>query len=138
MLQWQRLSHRISSRRTVAVVHTINQVLLPKWTNTSLFDLVEELRGQRYDTVIGILDKLNLTSDLSAGQSLTLFAPSDLAFENAPDEIKKYLEDTEAYSSEITQLLTSHVSLGRLYSTANLTSETVIHADIQWQLARDH
>jgi uncharacterized surface protein with fasciclin (FAS1) repeats len=121
------------------VVHTIDQVLFPKWASTDLFALVEELKGQGYDTVIGLLDTLNLTSDLLNGQSVTVFAPSDEAFEKAPDEVKKYLNDAETYRVEITELLTSHVVIGRLYPTANLTSETMIKTinGKEWQVTVD-
>jgi uncharacterized surface protein with fasciclin (FAS1) repeats len=62
------------------VVHTIDQVLLPKWVSTDLLTLADELKGQGYDTIIGLLDFFNFTSDLLNGVRVTIFAPSDEAF----------------------------------------------------------
>lgn len=83
---------------TNGIVHTINKVLMP----VSAMNLVEVAKVLNLTTLVDYLNKSGLSATLNGEQGpFTLFAPSNKAFEDLPESVKRSLRDNPARLREI-------------------------------------
>lgn len=95
------------------IIHGIEAVLMPP-------DILRALRlAGRFDTLLLAIERADLLDDLQAEGPFTLFAPTDEAFEELPDDA---LEDMS--NEELRNLLLFHVVQDRLLAE-DLTGDAV-------------
>lgn len=100
------------------VIHVINTVLVPP----GIMNIVQTAEYYNFSTLVTAIKAANLTAALSGNSSkLTVFAPTNAAFESLPSGILNYLLSN---TTALSQVLTYHVASGYLTAAdiENLTS----------------
>ncbi len=89
------------------VIHAIDQVILPASVDADATSTIADIAGadSRFSTLVTALGAANLTSALAdADASLTVFAPTNAAFDKLPDDVlSSLLDDPTALSSILLQ-----------------------------------
>jgi len=93
------------------VVHIIDSVLVPP-TIGSIMDIIKS--DDTFSILASLVDAAGLTSTLEGDGPFTLFAPTDSAFENLPDDVIKALKDDDALLANV---LTYHVVPSKVLSS---------------------
>lgn len=92
------------------VIHVIDSVLLP--SEATLIDVARDAGS--FGTLLAAVDAAGLTHDLMGDGPLTVFAPTDEAFEALPRGTVASLLEPEN-RDQLREILTYHVASGRLY-----------------------
>lgn len=111
------------------VVHSVDQVLLPTSATTTIYALGEAIstgEAPEFKTLmalVGLADE-TVKDALESNGPLTLFAPTDKAFEKLDPDTVKFLKSTEGKDA-LTQILTYHVVPKNVISTSLTRGATV-------------
>mmetsp|Transcript_32065 Transcript_32065/g.45579 ORF Transcript_32065/g.45579 Transcript_32065/m.45579 type:complete len:740 (-) Transcript_32065:422-2641(-) len=94
------------------IIHAIDKVLIPDFLSKDVIEIADEVNN--FSTLLAAVDAAGLTSTLKGFQNITLFAPTDAAFEKLGSAVvADLLEDLDT----LTSILTYHVVEGVVLST---------------------
>lgn len=91
------------------VVHLVDSVLLPAFWNTSVLGLADTPEGENFSILFELLGSLNLGDMITSAGDLTVFAPTNAAFQSLGMDL---LEDLKSNSTALTNILLNHVVTG--------------------------
>ena len=98
---------------TNGVVHVVEDVLLPAFTELDIVELAAATPAQ-FSTLVDLLILANLTETLQSGV-YTVFAPTNTAFEDLDEDTLTFLRSEEGLET-LTDILLYHVSPGIAYA----------------------
>ena len=108
-------------RATNGIIHVIDEVLIPEGFTLEdapepMADLVDTAVGAGLSTLVAAVQAAGLEDALRGEDALTVFAPSNAAFEDLPAGTVDFLLQEEN-KGLLTELLLYHVTAGKVLST---------------------
>ena len=101
------------------VIHVIDEVIMPE--TRSIAEVAKDAGS--FNTLLAAVEAAGLTSTLSEGEDLTVFAPTDDAFAALPAGTVKTLLLPENLS-QLTAILTDHIVKGKVYADKVVTLDS--------------
>jgi uncharacterized surface protein with fasciclin (FAS1) repeats len=109
--------------QTTTVVNPVNDTVKAKWGKVKIVDgtkmissndIIENIaQSQEYSTLVSVIEDAGLTETFKSKGPITVFAPTNLAFEKlAAGELDTLLKPNHKF--DLSYLLTSHAIAGRL------------------------
>jgi len=109
--------------QTTTVVNPVNDTVKAKWGKIKIVDgtkmlssndIIENIaQSQEYSTLVSVIEDAGLTETFKSKGPITVFAPTNLAFEKlAAGELDTLLKPNHKF--DLSYLLTSHAIAGRL------------------------
>lgn len=96
------------------IIHVIDAVILPE--KDSYNDIIATARkAGSFNTLLTAVKQANLSNAIQSSESLTLFAPTDEAFADVPEETMAYLLSPKGMET-LQEILKYHVVPGNVYS----------------------
>jgi transforming growth factor-beta-induced protein len=102
------------------IIHVIDAVMVPPPGN-----VVDVIRTRGLATLTGLIETAGLTDALSQAEEVTVFAPTEAAFQALARAVPGILRDLENDVGELTRVLTYHVVAGRVDSAAVALSQAL-------------
>ncbi|XP_031358607.1 transforming growth factor-beta-induced protein ig-h3-like, partial [Photinus pyralis] len=95
---------------TNGVIHLIDTLVVPE----SALYISQSLKNENFTKFQALLDQVGLTDELDSMKNITVFAPSDAAFENP--KALKYIESLQENKEKLKEMVMYHVVEGHLES----------------------